>query len=67
MNGHRIELERLVRARVERVREVLTDVAHADETLSGVENVELITEGPYRVGTPLIQRVDQGRFRGSPA
>jgi hypothetical protein len=30
---------------------VLTDVAHADQTLSGVEHVELITEGPYRVGT----------------
>jgi hypothetical protein len=41
-----IDLERLVR--VERVCEVLTDVAHADQTLSGVE---LITEGPYRVGT----------------
>ena len=48
MNGHRIDLERLVQARVERVWEVLTDVAHADQTLSGVE---LITEGPYRVGT----------------
>lgn len=51
MNGHRIDLERLVQARVERVWEVLTDVAHADQTLSGVEHVELITEGPYRVGT----------------
>ena len=51
MNGHRIDLERLVQARVERVWEVLTDVAHADQTLSGVEQVELITEGPYRVGT----------------
>ena len=30
MNGHRIDLERLVQARVERVWEVLTDVAHAD-------------------------------------
>src|SRR5688500_13226555 len=51
MNAHRIYLERLVQARVERVWEVLTDVAHADQTLSGVERVELITEGPYRVGT----------------
>jgi hypothetical protein len=31
--------------------EVLTDVAHADQTLSGVERVELITDGPYGVGT----------------
>ena len=51
MNGHRIDLERLVQARVEQVWEVLTDVAHADQTLSGVERVELLTEGPYRVGT----------------
>src|SRR5918994_476360 len=51
MNGHRIGLERLVQAPVERVWDVLTDVAHADQTLSGVTRVELITEGPYRVGT----------------
>lgn len=51
MNAHRIDLERVVQARVERVWEVLTDVAHADQTLSGVEHVELMTEGPYRVGT----------------
>jgi hypothetical protein len=51
MNGHRIDLERLVQAPAERVWEVLTDVAHADQTLSGVEYVELISEGPYRVGT----------------
>ena len=51
MNGHRIDLERLVQARVERVWEVLTDVAHADQTLGGVDRVELLTEGPYQVGT----------------
>ena len=51
MNGHRIDLERLVEARVERVWEVLTDVAHADQTLGGVDRVELLTEGPYQVGT----------------
>lgn len=51
MRGHRIELERLVQAPVGRVWEVLTDVAHADQTLSGVAHVELITQGPYRVGT----------------
>jgi carbon monoxide dehydrogenase subunit G len=51
MAGHRIELERLVQAPVERVWNVLTDVARGDQTLSGVKHVELITEGPYRVGT----------------
>lgn len=51
MTGHNIELERTVRAPVEQVWAVLTDVEHADQTLTGVTRVELITEGPYRVGT----------------
>lgn len=51
MTGHSIELERMVQAPVERVWAVLTDVAHADQTLSGVTQVELITDGPYGVGT----------------
>ncbi|MFC6287115.1 SRPBCC family protein [Nocardioides sp. GCM10027113] len=51
MTGHRIELEQLVQARPERVWEVLTDVEHADQTLRGVERVEMLTEGPYDVGT----------------
>ena len=51
MTGHRIELQRTVQAPVERVWDVLTDVAHADQILSGVTKVEPITEEPYRVGT----------------
>jgi carbon monoxide dehydrogenase subunit G len=51
MTGQRIDLEQLVQAPAEKVWEVLTDIEHADQTLSGVERVELITEGPYRVGT----------------
>ena len=51
MTGHRIERERLVRAPAERVWTVLTDIAHADQTLSGVTKVEPLTEGPYGVGT----------------
>jgi carbon monoxide dehydrogenase subunit G len=51
MTGHRIDLERHVQAPVERVWEVLTDLAQAEQTLSGVEKVEPLTEGPYRVGT----------------
>ena len=50
MTGHRIVLERLVRAPVERVWAVLTDITHADQTLSGVTKVE-VNAGPYRVGT----------------
>lgn len=51
MNEHRIDAERWVQAPVDRVWKVLTDVAHADQTLRGVEHVELITDGDYRVGT----------------
>lgn len=51
MTGHRVELQRTVQAPVERVWDVLTDVARADQILTGVTEVELITQGPYRVGT----------------
>ena len=51
MTGHRIEVEHLVRAPAERVWVVVTDIAHADQTLSGVTKVEPLTEGPYGVGT----------------
>jgi len=51
MSGHRIDLDRQVQASVEVVWEVLTDVRHADRTLSGVQRVEVLTDGPYRVGT----------------
>lgn len=51
MTGHRIEVERLVRAPADRLWAILTDIAHADQTLSGVTRVEPLTEGPYRVGT----------------
>jgi len=51
MAGHKIELERTVRAPIERVWSVLTDVAHADQTLRGVTRIELTTDGPYGVGT----------------
>ena len=51
MTGHQLSLERLVRAPADRVSAVLTDIAHADQTLSGVTQVEPLTEGPYGVGT----------------
>ena len=41
----------MVRAPAERVWAVLTDIRHADQTLSGVTKVEPLTEGPYGVGT----------------
>jgi len=51
MTEHRVDVHRVVQAPVQRVWDVLTDVAHADQTLSGVTRVEPVTEGPYRVGT----------------
>ncbi len=51
MREHRIELEQMVQASVDRVWGVLSDIEHADQTLSGVERVEMLTDGPYRVGT----------------
>ena len=46
-----ITLSRVVAAPPERVWQVLTDVAHAPETLRGVTAVQLMTDGPYAVGT----------------
>lgn len=42
---------RVIAASPQRVWEVLTDVEHAAQTLSGVTSVQLMTDGPYAVGT----------------
>lgn len=46
-----IVVSRVIEASPQRVWEVLTDLAGAPETLSGVESVQLLTDGPYAVGT----------------
>lgn len=46
-----IALSRVVAAPPERVWQVITDVARAPETLGGVTEVQLMTDGPYAVGT----------------
>lgn len=51
MAGHEIALTRRIDAPRERVWAVLTDVRHAPRTLSGVDSVDLLTDGPYAVGT----------------
>lgn len=51
MTEHQITITRHVAAPPETVWEVLTDVDHAAETLSGVTRVEVLTEGTYAVGT----------------
>lgn len=51
MTEHKITIARIVAAPPETVWEVLTDLDHAAETLSGVTRVEVLTEGTYAVGT----------------
>jgi len=51
MPGHQIEITRDVAASPEAVWTVLTDVHHAAETLTSVTRVEVLTDGPYAVGT----------------
>lgn len=46
-----ITVSRVIAASPERVWEVLTDLEHAAQTLSGVTSVQLMTDGPYAVGT----------------
>lgn len=51
MTSHVIVLDQLVNASLDDVWSVLTDVAHAAEVLTNVHHVEMLTEGPYDVGT----------------
>lgn len=44
-------MTRRVAAPVERVFDVATDLARAAERIRGIERIELLTEGPMRVGT----------------
>lgn len=46
-----IVVSRTIEASPERVWEVVTDLDHAHETLSGVVSVQRMTDGPYAVGT----------------
>lgn len=51
MPGHQIELTRDIAATPEAVWRVVTDLEHAAETLGSVSRVEMLTDGPYAVGT----------------
>jgi len=46
-----IEVSRTVNASVERVWEVFTDLSQAAERLTGVERIEVLTPGGFKVGT----------------
>jgi carbon monoxide dehydrogenase subunit G len=48
---HRTSLTRQVNAPVESVWAVLTDIPGSAQTLSGITRIEMLTEGPYDVGT----------------
>ncbi|WP_109471548.1 SRPBCC family protein [Ornithinimicrobium cavernae] len=46
-----IVVSRIIETTPERVWEVLTDLDRAPETLTGVTDVQRLTDGPYAVGT----------------
>jgi len=56
MAGHIIHVHTTIPAPPERVWEVITDVAHADDVLRSVRESELLTEGAYDVGTTWRER-----------
>lgn len=51
MSTHSLTLHRTVHAPVHQVWAVLTDLDHAQERLSAVTRVQILTDGPYAVGT----------------
>ncbi|WP_192796669.1 SRPBCC family protein [Serinicoccus kebangsaanensis] len=51
MSGHEVEVSRRVQASPAAVWEVITDLEHAQERLSQVTDLHVITPGPYAVGT----------------
>jgi carbon monoxide dehydrogenase subunit G len=48
---HSISLTQHINASPEKVWSVITDIPGSPATLSGVESVQLLTDGPYREGT----------------
>ncbi len=51
MSGYEIRLSRTIHASRETVWSVLTDLEHAADTLDGISDVTVLTEGTYQVGT----------------
>lgn len=51
MSAPQIGLAQFIAASPEAVWAVITDISSATGTLSGVDSIELLTNGPYRVGT----------------
>lgn len=51
MSAPRVSVERRVAAPPERVWSVLTDIEHGADVISGIERIEMLSEGPFGVGT----------------
>lgn len=59
---HTIELEEFIAAPIERVFAMFADFEHAAERVSGIESIEMLTDGPLCVGTSFKEtRVMMGR------
>ncbi len=51
MTGHQLTVGRRIEATPAQVWSVITDLDRAEQVLSGVSRVQLMTDGPYAVGT----------------
>lgn len=55
MTGHTVRVQRTVQAPAERVWDVLTELDRATGRLSAVTEVEILTDGPYALGTTWLE------------
>jgi len=55
MSGHEIEVSREIQASAEGVWAVITDIPGAARVLRGVSRIEMLTDGPYDVGTRWLE------------
>ena len=51
MTTWQVTVEHRIAAPVERVWEALTDIGRAPEVITGIERVEVLSDGPFAVGT----------------
>ncbi|MGI8948067.1 MAG: SRPBCC family protein [Ornithinimicrobium sp.] len=55
MAGHAVTVQRTIQAPVQRVWDVLTDLDRAAQRRSAITEVEILTDGPYALGTTWLQ------------
>jgi carbon monoxide dehydrogenase subunit G len=51
MTASQITVERRIAAPADRVWKALTDIEAAPQTISGIDRIEMLSEGPFGVGT----------------